>query len=77
MFNVSTLLLVDALKPATPLIAPLVIGVAGLSSCQIFLGHPVYQYNIISAQLHLSRSRNCEHRISRLFNACMVVYCNH
>jgi len=32
MFNVSTLLLDDALKPATPLIAPLVNGVAGLSA---------------------------------------------
>jgi len=32
MFNVSSLLLDDALKPATPLIAPLVSGVAGLSA---------------------------------------------
>ena len=32
MFSVSTLLLDDALKPATPLIAPLVSGVAGLSA---------------------------------------------
>jgi len=32
MFNVSTLLLDDALKPATPLIAALVSGVAGLSA---------------------------------------------
>jgi len=32
MFNVSTLLLDAALKPATPLIAPLVSGVAGLSA---------------------------------------------
>ena len=32
MFNVSVLLLDDALKPATPLIAPLVSGVAGLSA---------------------------------------------
>jgi len=30
MFNVSTLLLDDALKPATPLITPLVSGVVGL-----------------------------------------------
>jgi len=30
MFSVSALLLNDALKPATPLIAPLVSGVAGL-----------------------------------------------
>jgi len=32
MFNVSTLLLDDTLKPATPLIAPLLSGVAGLSA---------------------------------------------
>jgi len=32
MFNVSFLLLNNALKPATPLIAPLVSGVAGLSA---------------------------------------------
>ena len=32
MFSVSTLLLDDALKPATPLIAPLVSDVAGLSA---------------------------------------------
>jgi len=32
MFNVSALLLDDALKPATPLIAPLISGVAGLSA---------------------------------------------
>jgi len=32
MFSVSALLLDDALKPATPLIAPLVSGVAGLSA---------------------------------------------
>jgi len=32
MFSVSSLLLDDALKPATPLIAPLLSGVAGLSA---------------------------------------------
>jgi len=32
MFNVSTLLLDDALNPVTPLIAPLISGVAGLSA---------------------------------------------
>jgi len=32
MFNVSILLLDDALKPATPLIAPLISGVASLSA---------------------------------------------
>jgi len=32
IFNMSVLLLDDALKPATPLIAPLVSGVAGLSA---------------------------------------------
>jgi len=32
MFNVSALLLDDELKPATPLIAPLISGVAGLSA---------------------------------------------
>jgi len=32
MFNVSTLLLDNAVKPATPLITPLVSGVAGLSA---------------------------------------------
>jgi len=36
MFNVFTLLLDDALKPATPLIAPLVSGVAGLNSLPLF-----------------------------------------
>jgi len=38
MFNVSALLLDDALKPATPLIAPLVNGVAGLSA---------YMYDVV------------------------------
>jgi len=32
IFNVSALLLDDALKPATPLIAPLISGIAGLSA---------------------------------------------
>jgi len=32
MFNVSTLLLVDALKPVTPLIMPLVSGIDGFSA---------------------------------------------
>jgi len=36
MFNVSTLLLDDALKQATPLIAPLVSGVAGLSRSDLY-----------------------------------------
>jgi len=32
MFNETALLLDDALKPATPLIAPLISGVVGLSA---------------------------------------------
>jgi len=32
MFNVSAMLLDDPLKPATPLMAPLLSGVAGLSA---------------------------------------------
>jgi len=36
MFNMSALLLDDALKPATPLTAPLLSGVAGLSDLAAF-----------------------------------------
>jgi len=56
MFNMFALLLDDALKPATLLIAPLISGVAGLSASSsskevpTFLGHPMLSLRFVKRQ---------------------------